>query len=388
MAVDALPDVKLPAESSPTGSTEAATGVTETPPPSTPEPNLDLATYTPDEVRTWKKTGAVPELPAPVPEPKADPTPAKEPAGAAKADKPATDSAPVSQQDKKGKSNADTRKSELNREIQDLLKRRDALKSEVAPAKTDAAPPAPSPAAKLPKLEKPVKPVKPVWGEKPEEDWEQFEVRQAAYEGERDEYQEKFIQYSLAADRQEREKERVEAETVAQNQAVARDWNSRVTALKAKAGFEDYDSVIAPLLAEKNAPIPSGSVADAFILDSAVGPELLHYFGQHLDEAEAVGHMTPLKAARILTMLEQDILHPATPEKDAPPETKAEVTPPKKPAVTPITRAARPATDLKATNAAPVNELEAAVAADANGSEFQRFKKIRDLEDIERRKRG
>ncbi len=127
--------------------------------------------------------------------------------------------------------------------------------------------------------------------------------------------------------------------------------------------------------------VPSdSSVADAFILDSTVGPEMLYYFGEHLDEAEAVGHMAPLQAARILTVLERSILHPeGEPEKKEP---KPAAIPPK-PAVV-KTQAARPATDLKATQPAPlVSEKDAAILA----GDFTRYKKIADLEDIEKRKR-
>ena len=368
-------DVKPPAESSTTGTHD----VPEASSAPTPEPNLDPSTYNADEAREWKKTGAVPQL---APEPKAASAPASESAGAPEGDEPAAESAPAStQQTKKGKKNADARKSELNREIQDLLKRRDQLKAEVAaPAKTDATP-APSPAPKLPKVEKPEKPKKPVWGENPDEEWEQFQAREAEYDGQLDEYHEKLIAYSLAEDRIQNEKERREAETAAANKAVADGWKNRTSALKAREGYEDFDAVVAPLFAKENPPIPDGSVADAFILDSAVGPEMLYYFGQHLEEAEAVGHMHPLQAARILTVLERSILNPE-PEAKAP-RTEPKPVPPKPSAVT-KTQAARPATDLRATNPAPaLSELEAAIQAD----DVARFNKIRNQQTIEQRNR-
>ncbi len=389
----ALPDVKpLPAASSPT-EPAVAVDVIEAPSssvPEPPEPNLDIATYSADEVREWKKTGAIPKIAAEAaPEPKADSTPAPEtPAGASDKDaKPATKSAPVPSQEKKGKSNADTRKAQLAAEIQDLLKQKAALKAdlektdkppaaEVKEAKTDA-PPAPSP--KLPKLEKPVKPVKPVWGDKPDEDWEAFEARKEVYEAERDEYQEKLVAYSLAEDRQERERERIEADAVAQDRARAEVWNTRKAELIAQPGFEDYEEVVAPLFVRNKPPIPTGSVADAFIGRSTIGPQLLYYYGQHLEEAEAVGHMDPLDAAKVLTMLEHGMLHPAKAEPEAP---KAETPPKPKPAVVP-TKAARPATDLKATNAQQASEIEAAVAAD----DFRKFAEIKNREDVERRTR-
>ncbi len=189
-------DVKLPAESSTTETTD----VTEASSAPAPEPNLDPSTYTREQVREWKKTGAVPQQAAAEPEPQAASTPATEPAGAPEAkapgDKPAAESAPAPQQEKKGK-NAETRVQELLKERKASKAEADALRAEIealktastAPAKTDVvAAPSPVPVKALPKVEKPVKPVKPVWGEKPEEEWEQFQAREAQYEDQRDEY--------------------------------------------------------------------------------------------------------------------------------------------------------------------------------------------------------
>jgi hypothetical protein len=313
---------------------------------STPSPNFEPSTYSADEHSTWMATGKLPEAPS-----LAASTPATKTAGAAQADKPATESATVSQQQEpvKGKG-AEARKAELRAEIQSLLKERDSLK-----AKPDAIA-APSPAPKETRSEKPVK---PVFGDKDGETWEQFDKRN-------DEYLEKLVQHSLAEDRRAREKERADAETTAANKRIEDGWNERVAAAKSKPGREDF----AEVAFSKETPI--SPVMDGFILDSDVGPEILYYLGSHVEEAKAIAAATPYKAARALTVIEQSLNAPATsPAKPAP-------------AVIPTTRAARPATDLRATNSAPADEVRAAVEA----NDYTRFAELQNAKSIARRKQG
>lgn len=284
----------------------------------------------------------------------AESTPATQ-AGAPSGDKPAAESAPASQEHN-GKG-ADARKAQLNAEIQDLLKKRADLRAEVEPKKDATA--ASSPAGKTPKLEKPVK---PVFGEigHDGETWDQYEAR-------RDTFTAALIKYEanelIVADREKRESERLESDTKAANKVIEDGWNERVTAVKSKhadwaevALSKDY--VVSPVM-------------DGFILDSDVGPEMLYYFGTHLDEANAIALMSPYKAARALHKIEISLVEPAAePAKRAP--------------VTPITKAAKPAIDLKATNGAAVDLVRKAVDDD----DFTAFAEEQNRRDVARRKQG
>ena len=301
---------------------------------SSPQPNFEPDTYTSAELDTWQATGKVPSLAASTPATTDD-------AGAAQADKTATASATVPTADK-GKG-AEARKAELHAEIQELLKQRATLKA------TPDAPTAPSPAPKAV-----AKPVKPVFGEKVGETWEQFETRKEVYDDEK-------VAYALSEDRKASENARREATTAVANKAIEDAWTERVEA--SKGVHADF----AEIAFSKDVPI--SPVMDGFVLDSEVGPEILYYLGGHTDEAKAIAAMAPYKAARALVAIEKSI--GAAPA-------------PKAPAVIPPTKAARPATDLRATNAAPADEMRAAVEAD----DYTRFEAIQNAKTIARRKQG
>ena len=376
--------------------------------PSQPEPNLDPSTFTPAQVRDWKNTGAVPFLPVKkvqeedsnvgvVPESEAEETQPKESAGVSKEAKPASESAPVKQQQAHKGKNADSRKAELAAEIQDLLKQRNALKAEIS-AKPDVKvdlkeqPAESSPAPKIAKVElpeKPAKPSRPAFGQAGHENetYDAYEKRVEAWQedwektllGWQQSYNEASTKKILAEDRAAREKERLEAETAKANKAIEDSWSERVNA--AKGNHEDYDEVVAPLLG-KDSPITPSSVMDSFLLDSDVGAEMMYHFGNHPEEVKIIMGLPTLKAARALVAVESFIMHPPKEEEaDLEPEPEA---PKKQPVVHRPTKAQRPATEIAARNSAPVNELEAVVAAD----DFTRFKAIQDRKDVERRKRG
>lgn len=324
-----------------------------------PTPNFNPETFTPEEHAAWMDKGTVPTVPAEKPD-QAKPadTPPAPPAGAARADEPATESAPVKTQEHKGKG-ADARKAELNAEIQELLKKRNELRAEVQP-KPDAKPD-PSPAAKL------EKPVKPVFGEKPDETWDQFEARQDAYHEALAEYKAKQI---LADERAANEKARKDAETAEANKALEESWKERVSAAESK--HADF----AEVAFSETTPITPAM--DGFILDSPVGPEILYRLGQNGSaEGKRIAALGPFAAVRELVKIEQSIAQSlATATAEAPPAT------PVKAPVTPITRAAKPATDLRATQAAPVDPLKAAIEA----GDYTAYAELANRRDIERRR--
>jgi hypothetical protein len=305
---------------------------------STPAPNFEPDTYSSAELDAWQATGKLPSLAAST-------TASTDDAGAAQADEPATASATVPTTEQKGSSKgAEARKAELHAEIQELLKQRATLK-----ATTDVVPPAPSPAPKV------AKPVKPVFGEVVGETWEQFELRTEVFADQK-------IAYALAEDRRSAEKTRQEATTAAANKEIESAWTERVEAAKAEhADFAEFAF---------SKDVPISPVMDGFILDSDLGPAILYHLGHNVEDAKAIAAMTPYKAARALVAIEKALAGAA-------PVTKS-------PVVIPPTKAARPATDLRATNAAPADEMRAAVEAD----DFTRFQEIQNAKSVARRKQG
>ena len=159
--------------------------------PATAEPTVQqtLKTEEPVSVPTnaedyaeWRTTGKLPE--------KKSPSPKEASAPSKKTVTP--DSEPGAQQKRQG--NADSRKEELNREIRDLIAKRDQAKQEVeAPAKKDVKPIA------EPSTAQPVDPKRPV---KPKaEDFKDW----AAYETAKDKYDEDLADYKAEQKIQEYE---------------------------------------------------------------------------------------------------------------------------------------------------------------------------------------
>lgn len=333
-----------------------ATVVTPPAESAAPAPNFEPSTYTTAEHTAWMEKGTIPES-----KPAAS-TPAKDPAGAEQsAEVVSTESATAAQpnqQEQKGRGaarNADERKAELNAEIRDLLAQRNGLRAELAPKKDVAADPSPAKA----KLDKPAQ---PTWGEPGHEgeEYKDFEARQYAHIGALARYEAAQL---LQQERETAEQQRLAATTAEANRAIEESWNSRVEAAKSK--HADF----AEVAFSKDVPI--SPTMDGFVLDSDVGPEILYYLGQHVDEAKGIAAMPPYKAARALVKIESAI-------GDAAPAQ------PKTTPVQPITKAARPATDLRATQAAPVDEMKAAIEAD----DYTRYEQLANERDIARRKRG
>ncbi len=292
--------------------------------------NFEPSTYTPAEYATYMEKGELPKA-------KAAPPPAKEVVAPESAAGP-------QQQDKKERvpdRGAEARIRELAAEVK-------ALKEAAGKKDVSAEP------STAPKVERPVK---PVFGESGHESEtvDAFEARQEAHV-------QALVKYELAQERAANEKARLEADTKAANETIENAWNERVEAAKSK--HSDY----AEVAFSKDLPI--SPVMDGFILDSDVGPEILYYLGGHLDEGKAIAAMPPYKATRALVKIETAL------SGEAPAPAKA-------PVVAPITKAARPAPHLAATNAAPADERRAAIEAD----DFTRFNEIENQR-LLARKRG
>lgn len=299
-------------------------------PSATPEvtQNFEPETFTPAQHTEWMKTGKVPDA-----KPAADPSPVEKQVVV-------PESATTQQQGEKELGKAGQAR------IRELAAKVKELEAKLAPAvKTESAPVKAAKAAPM-----------PVFGEKGHEDetFGDFEARKLEH----------VVQTALAMDRAEREKERVEASTAAAKKAVEDAWSERVTAAAGELKMS-VDEFKAKAFSKD---VPISDTMDQFILDSDIGPKVLHYFSDHVDEAKAIASMPAWKAARALIAIEQSLSVEAPEKKVAP--------------VVPITKAARPAPDLNAKSGAPVDELKAAVEA----GDMKRFNELEDAKLLARRR--
>jgi hypothetical protein len=317
--------------------------------PAEPQPNFSPETFTPAEHTAWMEKGTIPEV---KPETQA---------GAPQGDKPAAESAPASQQEQKGTppaaKNADQRKAELNREIQDLLAQRNSLRAEVQQPKPDVKADPPPAAAK------PDKPKPPSFGETghEEETWAQFESRQQSHVEALAEFKAREV---LRADREEREQQSRKAEQEAQAKTVQEAWSGRVEAAKSK--LADF----AEVAFSETTPLNDAMLE--ILMDSERGPEILYQLGLNGSaEGKRIFSLSKIQAQRELLKIEGSLSEPAK-------------EPPKPAPVVPITKAARPAVNLNATGGAPVDPLRDAVERDDVAAYFEEANR----RDVERRKRG
>ena len=316
--------------------------------PAQPTPNFEPETWSGDQHSEWMRTGKVP------PSKTAESTP-QESAGAAKADEPAPESAPVTSQEHKPKG-FDARKDELNREIQTLLKQRNDLKREVEGRPgVNADSPTAKPEKKL------EEPKAPTFGEAGHENetWADFEGRQQAHTSSLVDYR---VKRALQEEREANEKARKEADTKAANEAIERSWQERITATE--ADHADWREVI------EGSKLPISPTMDGFILDSEIGPKVLYHLCKNPDLAKQVFEMSPWKAGRKLIEIEAQLAG-GKPNSQSAPEA-------------PITKAAKPTTDLAARGGGVADPVKAAVEAD----DYTAFEAAQNAKVVARRKRG
>ena len=175
----------------------------------------------------WRQTGKLPGDPKDKPS-KEDPAPSK-----SSADEESGKGAPASEAGHKGqvRTNAETRKEELNREIRELLSKRDQLRKEVdtgkppEPAgKTDVKA-EPSPAPAQPESKRPVKPKQDDF-----DNWEQYDAA-------KDKYDEDLADWKAAQRIEEYEqKQRQEAQT--------REMQNRLNEAKERYGAEAEPKIV------------------------------------------------------------------------------------------------------------------------------------------------
>lgn len=202
-----MADVETPAaESSPAAPTTEST-------PAAPEPVS--VPKDPEAYAQWRQTGKLPDQSS-----EEDASATSKSAG----DKPGK-AAPVSDTGNKRqeRTNADTRKEELNREIRDLLAKRESLRQDVEPAGKKDVKAEPSTAE--PELKRPERPKQENF-----DDWDKFEQAQ-------DKYLEDLADYKAAT--------RLEEHTQKQrHQATVQEMQQRLDAAKERYGEESETKII------------------------------------------------------------------------------------------------------------------------------------------------
>jgi hypothetical protein len=294
-----------------------------------PMPDLD-AMSAPDR-DAWRLTGKVPSRDTASPDPSspAESTPAEPAAQAASTD---AKDPPASEPGKPAKRNAETRKAELQAEIEGLLRQRAELRASVAPpaqTRPQDAPAASSTAS-----------------ETDADEFPDFDAWLQAHEGKSYEaYTRDLARHVFAQERaqQEREREIVTRVSTFKDQTEA--------AVKEDPQFwQSLDPEIVNLrpvdALGPGEPVTPRNVLAQAILDSEMAPKLLRHLSDHPDELALVDRMTPAAVVRYVGRIEG---------------ASSVVTPPVSPKPI-VTSAPKPPTTLGTKPAAPSNDLDDAVA--------------------------
>lgn len=268
---------------------------TVTPAASVPAPQTDLAIPSGSAYDTWRKTGDLPT----------EETPATETPNSEVQDPPSSEesapSAPVKSADpgaappqKNSKPSAEVRKEQLNTEIRELIRKRD----ELLKASPTSVTPTSQPAAEKPKVS-----VEPTI-------YDLDEHGQPKYTG--DKAYDNFHADLRKYDREQILKEVESRQTQSQKsqkiqeaeQVISKVWQDRVK--EARERYADFDVALSPDL-----PIPQGSVADAFVLDSEHGTDVLYHLAKNPDELKRITALNPIQQARELVKIELTFAKPA-----------------------------------------------------------------------------
>jgi len=118
--------------------------------------------------------------------------------------------------------------------------------------------------------------------------------------------------FTETSETKQRERQFAEAK-----QTIAKEWIKRVDGARSK--YSDFDDVALNV----DLPLKEGSVADAFILDSAHGTDVLYYLGAHPEELERINGLNPIAQARELTRIELKVSGDRSSSSSARPVTQA-----------------------------------------------------------------
>jgi hypothetical protein len=173
-----------------------------------------------------------------------------------------------------------------------------------------------------------------------------------AYEAAMETWEEKHLDFTAAktwGDLQGKaQKLHQEAVNAHQQRSIAETWNAREVA--ARKAIPDYDSAFS------DGELPQLTEAMAgYVIESDIGPQLLHHLVTNTDVLQALQKLNPLRAVAALGRIEASLSEPATPAK--------------KPI---IPGGSKPPTELSGRKSAPADERGAAIAA----GDFESYARI------------
>jgi hypothetical protein len=311
----------------------ASSAVAETPvaPDAPVLPNLSGMSSA--QVAEWRKTGEAPKDAA------AESSPAEPVEQVASTEVAAT---PASEPGSPKKKNAESRKQELQAEIDGLLKTRAQLRAEVqAPApvsRPDVQPVASSPAAAFPDYDA----------------WSTQQPSGADIRYER--YSAEFTLAVAAEKAQAFEEQRRYQADVREAEEVKQAYLSQAEVFV--QDHPDYWSVVNPVTTQVQ-PTPTTEAMGNVIARSASPTQLLYHLGQHRDEFQRIVSLPPARAVYELGKIE------------------ARLTPSSVPSV-PRTSAPPPPQTLSTRAVAPVDDVDAALAS----GDFRRYKAAQNARDV------
>ena len=268
----------------------------------------------------------------------------------------------------KKSSNAETRAAELETEIAELKRQKrekiNTLLAERRQLRQELAQP-----ANLPESQTGAKPAAAQSADDPEPqapDIDQFDGDWSAYQKANHEYVRKMGEWTARQTlkenlrvqetaRQQSEQSRRNAEIQAKNEEIRENWT--LSMAESKKRHQDFDAVV------KSFTIPDYAEFDEYIRESPNALELVYQLASNPSEAERIIELRPAAMKREMRRFEMATIE------------KIKTPPPKK-----ITTAKPPGTELGGRNAAPVDELAAAIEA----GDFERFKQLEDARESKR----
>lgn len=323
-----------------------------------PVESLELPRSGTPEYAEWRVSGKIPE------KPQAESAPAKETTERSGAE-------PQTEQQEKPRfksKTADDRKAELQREIEDLVKRKNQLKAEVTPkAETPKVEPKPAEA----QYTRP----KPTVDDKTPDGKPKY----ATYEDFTEELADWKAEQRIAKAEQDRE-------TAKQAEAF------KAQVEEAKGRHENFDEVMGeamPILAAANLP----TEVLGRLNKSAVLPDLIYTIGgdaAELAKFTAMAKSDPGEAREYIAVMErlikEELSKPQTPPKGA--DGKFVKTEPEPPAKRGPESSPEPPIEIGRRDAGTMNESERALSDHERGdvNAFRRFKEAEDRKDLARRR--
>lgn len=345
------------------------------PSPAPASPTTDLSQLSSEEYSTWERTGKLPEAPKPQAAAPAatrkDEKPAPQPGQPAEGEEEAAAApgADETTQDEHGtrkpgrKPGAEDRIGQLTAQLRQAERDRDEALGKLK-GKTQE-PPKPPEAAKF----KPTRP-RPTSADTDEKSGEpKYKTLDDLLEARDAWNREQWDAEKAFNDRQSKEAD--------ERDTVVRQFGERVQKSEAKhADFKRVafeSDITCPSNVNDAKKIREGSVIDAFIIDSEIGPEVLYFLGSNPGEIEKINGLSPFQQARYLTALEAELSDEdgeetpaaAAPAKPAPPARQHTQAPP-------------PARAVGGRNSAQADPIKSAAEA-GNFAEYEAKANARDL---------